>query len=104
MRFINVLLFSETSNPGFPIYESVINFVGAKPVPVPLREEVDFRFDLDALKDSVSDKTRMLIINSPQNPTGGVLLKSDLEMIAELAIENDIIILSDEVYCKIMYD
>jgi len=91
-------------NPGFPIYESVINFVGAKPVPVPLREEVDFRFDLDALRDSVSDKTRMIIINSPQNPTGGFLLKSDLEAIAELAIENNIIIMSDEVYSQIIYD
>jgi len=91
-------------NPGFPIFESVINFVGAKPVPVPLREEVDFRFDLEALRQSVSSKTRMIIINSPQNPTGGVLLKSDLEVIAELAIENDIIVMSDEVYCKIMYD
>jgi len=91
-------------NPGFPIYESVINFVGAKPVPVPLREEVDFRFDLDALRDSVSDKTRMIIINSPQNPTGGFLLKSDLEAIAELAIENNITIMSDEVYSQIIYD
>lgn len=91
-------------NPGFPIYESVINFVGAKPVPVPLREEVDFRFDIEALKRSVSKKTRMIIINSPQNPTGGVLLRSDLEVIAELAIENDIMVMSDEVYCRIMYD
>ncbi len=91
-------------NPEFPIFESVINFVGAKPVPVPLKEEADFRFDLDVLRDSVSDKTKMIIINSPQNPTGGVLLKSDLEVIAELAIENDIMVMSDEIYCKIMYD
>ncbi|MBD3184163.1 aminotransferase class I/II-fold pyridoxal phosphate-dependent enzyme [Candidatus Poribacteria bacterium] len=91
-------------NPGFPIYESVINFVGAKPVPVPLREEVDFRFDLDALKDSVSDKTSMIVINSPQNPTGGVLLKSDMEVIAELAMKHDAIVLSDEVYSQMLYD
>ncbi len=91
-------------NPGFPIYESVINFVGAKPVPMPLLEEVDFRFDVDAFKKSVTKKTRMIIINSPQNPTGGVLLKSDLEAIAELAIKNDIVVMSDEVYCNIMYD
>ncbi len=91
-------------NPGFPIYESVINFVGAKPVPVPLKEEVDFRFDLDALRDSVSDRTRMIIINSPQNPTGGFLLKSDLEAIAELAIKHDVIVMSDEVYSQIIYD
>lgn len=91
-------------NPEFPIFESVINFVGAKPVPVPLREEMDFRFDIEKLKQSVSNKTKMIIINSPQNPTGGVLLRSDLEVIAELAIENDVIVMSDEVYCKIMYD
>jgi len=91
-------------NPGFPIYESVINYVGAKPVPVPLREEVDFRFDLEALKKSVSKKTSMIIINSPQNPTGGFLLKSDLEVIAELAIENDAIVMTDEVYSQIIYD
>lgn len=91
-------------NPEFPIFESVINFVGAKPVPVPLREEMDFRFDIEQLKRSVSKKTKMIIINSPQNPTGGVLLRSDLEVIAELAIENDIIVMSDEVYCKIIYD
>jgi len=91
-------------NPAFPIFESVINFVGAKPVPVPLKEEVDFRFDLDALRDSVSDKTRMIIINSPQNPTGGFLLKSDLEAIAELAIKHDVIVMSDEVYSQIIYD
>ncbi len=91
-------------NPGFPIYESVINFVGAKPVPVPLKEEVDFRFDLDALRGSVSDRTRMIIINSPQNPTGGFLLKSDLEAIAELAIKHDVIVMSDEVYSQIIYD
>jgi aspartate aminotransferase len=91
-------------NPGFPIYESVINFVGAKPVPVPLLEEVDFRFDIQKLIDSVTPKTRMIIINSPHNPTGGMLLKSDLEIIADLAIKNDIIVLSDEVYSQILYD
>ncbi len=90
-------------NPGFPIFESVINFVGAKPVPVPLLEEVDFRFDIQKLVDSVTPKTRMIIINSPHNPTGGMLLKSDLEVIAELAIKNDIIVMSDEVYSKIIY-
>jgi aspartate/methionine/tyrosine aminotransferase len=91
-------------NPGFPIYESVINYVGAKPVPVPLREEVDFRFDLDALKKSVNKNTSMIIINSPQNPTGGFLLKEDMEAIAELAIANDAIVMTDEVYSQIIYD
>ena len=91
-------------NPGFPIYESVINYVGAKAVPVPLREEVDFRFDLEALRKSVNKNTSMIVINSPQNPTGGFLLKSDLEVIAELAIENDAVVISDEVYSQIIYD
>ena len=91
-------------NPGFPIYESVINYVGAKPVPVPLREEVDFRFDLEALRKSVNKDTSMIVINSPQNPTGGFLLRSDLEVIAELAIENDAVVISDEVYSQIIYD
>ena len=91
-------------NPGFPIYESVINYVGAKPVAVPLKEEVDFRFDLDVLRKSITKNTSMIIINSPQNPTGGFLLKSDLEAIAELAIENDAIVMSDEVYSQIIYD
>jgi aspartate/methionine/tyrosine aminotransferase len=91
-------------NPGFPIYESVINFVGAKPVPVPLLEEVDFRFDIQKLIDSVTPKTKMIIINSPHNPTGGMLLKSDLEVIADLAIKNNIIVMSDEVYSQIIYD
>jgi aspartate/methionine/tyrosine aminotransferase len=91
-------------NPGFPIYESVINFIGAKPVPVPLLESVDFRFDIQKLIDSVTPKTKMIIINSPHNPTGGMLLKSDLEVIADLAIKNNIIVLSDEVYSQIIYD
>lgn len=91
-------------NPGFPIYESVINFVGARAVPLPLLEEKDFRFDTDKLKEKVSDKTRMNIINSPQNPTGGVLNQSDLSTIAELAIERDIWVFSDEIYCNMVYN
>ena len=91
-------------NPGFPIYESMINFVGAKPVPIPLLEKIDFRLDVEQLIDLVTDKTKMIIINSPQNPTGGVLEKSDLEAIAEVAIKNDIIVMSDEPYEKILYE
>ncbi|HCU35137.1 MAG TPA: aspartate aminotransferase [Armatimonadetes bacterium] len=91
-------------NPGFPIYESMINFVGGKPVPIPLLEKIDFRLDVEQLIDLVTDKTRMIIINSPQNPTGGVLEKSDLEAIAEVAIKNDIIVMSDEPYEKILYE
>lgn len=91
-------------NPGFPIYESMINFVGARPVPIPLLEKIDFRLDVEQLIDLVTDKTKMIIINSPQNPTGGVLEKSDLEAIAEVAIKNDIIVMSDEPYEKILYE
>ncbi|MGI0483860.1 pyridoxal phosphate-dependent aminotransferase [Pantanalinema rosaneae CENA516] len=91
-------------NPGFPIYESVINFVGAKPIPLPLREEMGFRFHLDDLVDAVSDRTRLLILNSPQNPTGGLLQPEDLAAIAELAERHNFYILSDEIYSRILYD
>jgi len=91
-------------DPGFPIYESVINFAGAKPVPLPLKESVDFRFRIQDLEAIVSDRTRLLIINSPQNPTGGVLTRSDLAMIAELAIKHNFYVLSDEIYSQLVYD
>ncbi|MFI5251738.1 MAG: pyridoxal phosphate-dependent aminotransferase [Bacteroidota bacterium] len=91
-------------NPGFPIYESVIEFVGAKAVPLQLKEEKGFSFDIEDLKKLITKKTRLLILNSPQNPTGGVLSEKDLRQIAELAIKHDIIVLSDEVYHRIVYD
>ena len=91
-------------NPGFPIYESVIDFIDGKAVPLPLREEVDFRFRIEDLEASISDRTKLLIINSPQNPTGGTLAKSDLETIAELAIKHDFYVLTDEVYSRILYE
>jgi len=91
-------------NPGFPIYESVIDFIDAKAVPLPLREEVNFRFRIEDLEASISDRTKLLIINSPQNPTGGTLAKSDLEAIAELAIKHDFYVLTDEVYSRILYE
>jgi aspartate aminotransferase len=91
-------------NPGFPIYESVINFVGAKPVPIKLREENDFRLDTDELKKLVTDKTKMIVINSPQNPTGGVLTKDDLKEIAEIALSKDIMVLADEIYSHTLYE
>lgn len=91
-------------NPGFPIYESVINFVGAKPVPIPLREEKEFSFDLNEMRELVNEKTKLIIVNSPQNPTGGNLTPDDMKGIAELAIEYDAWILSDEVYSKMVYD
>lgn len=91
-------------NPGFPIYESVINFIGAKAVPIQLREENDFRLDTDELKKLVTDKTRMIIINSPQNPTGGILTQDDLKVIADIAISKDVFVLSDEIYSRIIYE
>jgi aspartate/methionine/tyrosine aminotransferase len=90
-------------DPGFPIYESVINFVGAKGIPLPLREEVDFRFHIDDLVDAISERTRLLILNSPQNPTGG-LLKQELDAIADLANKHDFYVLSDEIYSRILYE
>jgi aspartate aminotransferase len=91
-------------NPGFPIYESVINFIGAKAIPIKLREENDFRLDTDELKKLVTDKTKMIIINSPQNPTGGVLTKDDLKVIAEIALSKDIMVLADEIYSHTLYE
>ncbi len=91
-------------NPGYPIYESAIEFSGGKAIPLKLKEERDFRFDIADLEAIISPKTKMLILNSPQNPTGGVLEESDLKRIAELAVENDVIVLSDEVYSKIIYE
>ncbi len=91
-------------NPGFPIYESMINFTGAKPVPIPLREEYDFAFDIDEFKKLVTDKTKLIIINSPHNPTGGILDKETLHEIAKIAMERDIPVLSDEIYDRILYD
>ena len=91
-------------NPGFPIYESVICFTGATPVALPLREEKNFRFDADEFRSLVSDRTQLIILNSPQNPTGGVLTRQDLEVVAEVAQERGIMVLSDEVYEQILYE
>ena len=92
-------------NPGFPIYESVINFVGAKPVPIPLLEKNDFRLDHEDFKKRVSKKTKMIILNSPENPTGGVLTREDLKVIADcIADRDDVIVLSDEIYSRIIYE
>jgi len=91
-------------NPGFPIYESVIRFVGGTPVPLPLREENDFRFDHDEFRALVTDRTKLIIINSPQNPTGGILTKEDNDVIAEVARQRNILVLTDEVYKNIIYE
>lgn len=91
-------------NPGFPIYESVVNFVGGKPVPLALWEKNNFSFDPEELRNKVTDKTKLIIINSPHNPTGGVASGEDLKVVADLAREKDIWVLSDEVYCQILYE
>jgi aspartate aminotransferase len=91
-------------NPGFPIYESVIRFVEAKPVPIPLREERGFSLDVNELRDLVTERTRLIIINSPQNPTGGILPPEDLQAIAEIAVQHGIPVLADEVYSRMLYD
>ncbi len=91
-------------NPGFPIYESVISFLGAQPVPIVLREENDFEMDIEELRDKITPKTKMMIINSPENPTGGVLSKKSIEDIAEIVRGRDMMVLSDEVYHRILYE
>ena len=91
-------------NPGFPIYESVINFVGGVPVPIPLREETGFGFDLAEFERRLSPRTRLIIVNSPQNPTGGVLDRAQLERVAAAAAERGITILTDEIYREFLYD
>ena len=90
-------------DPGFPIYESMVRFVGGRTVPMPLREEHRFRFDPDEFRALVTDRTRLIIINSPHNPTGGVLTHADLEVIADVARERNIVVLSDEIYSRILY-
>jgi aspartate/methionine/tyrosine aminotransferase len=90
--------------PGFPVYESVIDFIGGKAVPLLLREEVDFRFRIDDLIDAITERTKLLILNSPQNPTGGILTEADLNAIAELARKHNFYILTDEVYSRLLYE
>lgn len=91
-------------DPGFPIYESVIRFAGATPVPLPLREELGFAFDPDELRQLVTKRTRLVIVNSPHNPTGAVIGREVLEELARLAQEYGFIVLSDEIYRRIVYD
>ena len=92
-------------NPGFPIYESVIQYLGAKAVPLALRQENDFRLDLDELKDKLSPKTKLLVLNTPQNPTGGVLPPEDIQAIAAMLQEYpDVWVLSDEIYSQLLYE
>ncbi len=90
-------------NPGFPIYESMIKFMGGKPVPIPLKEEKGFAFDPEDLRKLITDKTKLLIINTPQNPTGGILTKEDIIKIADIIKDKDIWILSDEIYSRLIF-
>jgi aspartate aminotransferase len=91
-------------NPGFPIYESMINFVGAKAVPIQLREELDFRLDVNELSDRITDRTKLIILNSPQNPTGGMLTREDISDIASAVGDHNIAVLSDEIYSRLIFE
>jgi aspartate aminotransferase len=91
-------------DPGFPAYASLTNFLGATPVPIRLREEKDFRFDVNEFADLITDRTRLVILNSPHNPTGGVLSQQDLRDIASAIGDRDIMVLSDEIYSRLIFD
>jgi aspartate aminotransferase len=108
--FFSILALAEAGdevvypNPGFPIYESMINYVGATAVPIRLREELDFRLDVDELAALINDRTKLIIINSPQNPTGGVLTKDDIVAIARAIGDRNIMVLSDEIYSRLIFE
>src|SRR5262247_3221154 len=91
-------------NPGFPIYESMIEFLDAKAVPIRLREEMDFRLDVGELASLINDRTKLIILNSPQNPTGGVLEKKDIDGIARAIGDRNIMVLSDEIYSRLIFE
>jgi aspartate/methionine/tyrosine aminotransferase len=91
-------------NPGFPIYESMVNFLGATPVPIHLKEENNFVLDVKELTSLISDKTKLIILNSPQNPTGGVMDRKDVEAVARAIGDRDIMILSDEIYSRLLFE
>jgi len=91
-------------DPGFPAYASLTNFLGATPVPIRLREEKDFRFDVNEFADLITNRTRLVILNSPHNPTGGVLSQQDLRDIASAIGDRDIMVLSDEIYSRLIFD
>ena len=90
-------------DPGYPAYASQVSFIGAVPKLVTLREETGFRMDLDQLASLVTPKTRMLIINTPQNPTGGILTEEDVKFVCELAHKHDLLVVSDEIYSQLVY-
>lgn len=90
-------------NPGFPIYQSMINFVEGVPVPLSIKEENNFRLDVNELKSKITPKTKLIILNSPANPTGGVLTKEDIDAVADAIRGKGIYVLSDEIYERIVY-
>jgi aspartate/methionine/tyrosine aminotransferase len=91
-------------NPGFPIYESMINYLGGRPVPIPLREERDFSLDVKELASLINDRTKLIILNSPHNPTGGMLTKNDILDVADAIGDRNILVLSDEIYSRLIYE
>jgi len=90
-------------NPGFPIYESMARYVGGTPVAAPLREGNDFRMDVDEVAGLITDRTKLVVINSPHNPTGSILTVADIRRLAELAVEHDLVVLADEIYGRLQY-
>src|SRR5713226_7873901 len=91
-------------NPGFPIYESMIHYVGGKAVPIHLREESDFSLDVDELAALITDHTKLIILNSPHNPTGGVMQRRDVEQLAKVIGDRNILVLSDEIYSRLLFE
>ncbi len=91
-------------DPGFPIYESMVGFAGGVKRPIPLREERGFRLDVNELADLVNDRTRLIILNSPHNPTGSVLTRADVAAIADIIGDTSVMVLSDEIYSEVIYD
>src|SRR5207249_850424 len=91
-------------NPGFPIYESMIDYVGAKAVPIRLREELDFRLDVSELAGLINERTKLIILNSPQNPTGGVLTNNDIEGITRAIGDRNLMVLTDEIYSRLIFE
>ena len=91
-------------NPGYPIYESMINFMGGTAVPIQLREERDFTLDVNDLPALITDRTKLIILNSPQNPTGGVMPRRDIEQVARIIDDRNILVLSDEIYSRLLFE
>lgn len=91
-------------NPGFPIYESMIDYVGGRPIPIQLREDREFGLDVNELASLINDKTRLIILNSPQNPTGGVLSRNDIHSITNAIGDRNVMILSDEIYSRLLFE